>query len=361
MAREAPVGNVAMVPEGLQPCLGQRTLLIRPDKKKVNSRYLAYLLIGPQIQGIIHSKTNGATVSHLNMKDVRELELSELPPLPRQCRIADILSAYDDLIENNRRRIKILEEMARSLYREWFVYFRYPGHEGVPLVDSPLGRIPKGWKKTKFEEILTSSAGGDWGSEQQTGDDSSEVLVVRGTDFDEVAYGGNLRSPIRFINPKSLKTRRLMLGDVIVENSINAKSRCVGTPLIVDEQVLNRLGRDSIAASFCKVFRFNDVLLAPLAYWHIRHLREIHRMEFYQNVATNGIANFQTQKFVSEECLVLPEKEGLRKSVLEPFSEINLQVSLLASQISNLRQTRDLLLPRLLSGQITLDEKATAV
>ena len=63
-----------------------------------------------------------------------------------QRRIAGILSAYDDLIENNQRRIKILEEMARSLYREWFVNFRFPGHEKVPLVDSPLGTIPKGWE-----------------------------------------------------------------------------------------------------------------------------------------------------------------------------------------------------------------------
>ena len=74
--------------------------------------------------------------------------------MPVQRRIAGILSAYDDLIENNQRRIKILEEMARSLYREWFVNFRFPGHEKVPLVDSPLGPIPKGWELQKPKTLL---------------------------------------------------------------------------------------------------------------------------------------------------------------------------------------------------------------
>ncbi len=76
-----------------------------------------------------------------------------LPPLPVQRRIADILSAYDDLIENNNRRIAILEEMAQNLYREWFVHFRFPGHEGVKMVDSPLGPIPEGWEPTTLGDL----------------------------------------------------------------------------------------------------------------------------------------------------------------------------------------------------------------
>lgn len=144
MAREAPVGNVALIPPGLQPCLGQRTLLIRPDHSKVEPSFLNYFLNGPHAQGLIHAKTNGATVAHLNMKDVRTMQLPELPPLPQQRRIAGILSAYDELIENSQRRIRILEAMARALYREWFVDFRFPGHEKLPRIASPLGDIPQG-------------------------------------------------------------------------------------------------------------------------------------------------------------------------------------------------------------------------
>ena len=145
LAREAPVGNVAIVPKNLKVCLGQRTVLIRPDQAKVVPGYLVYLLLGDELQGRIHSQANGATVHHLNMKDIRGLELPPLPSMEEQRRIASILSAYDDLIENNTRRIAILEEMARRLYEEWFVRFRFPGHEGVRMVESELGLVPEGW------------------------------------------------------------------------------------------------------------------------------------------------------------------------------------------------------------------------
>jgi len=82
-----------------------------------------------------------------------------IPPLPTQRKIAAILSAYDDLIENNRRRIEILEEMAQALYREWFVEFRFPGHESVPMVDSPLGKIPEGWEVRKLEAAVELAYG----------------------------------------------------------------------------------------------------------------------------------------------------------------------------------------------------------
>jgi type I restriction enzyme S subunit len=153
IAREAPVGNVAMIPKGLEVCLGQRTVLIRPDQTKADSRFLTYLLLGDEVQGSIHSQTNGATVAHLNMRDIRSLELQFLPDLPTQRKIAGILSAYDDLIENNLRRIKILEQMAQCLYREWFVHFRFPGHESSKFIDSELGQIPKGWEIKKLGQL----------------------------------------------------------------------------------------------------------------------------------------------------------------------------------------------------------------
>ena len=279
----------------------------------------------------------------------------EFPPLPIQRRIAGILSAYDELIENSQRRIRILESMARALYREWFVHFRFPGHESAPRIPSPLGEIPQGWEVIPFDHLLESMTGGDWGSEQSEGRDTAEVIVVRGTDFDEVAYGGQLRAPVRYIKPSSLVSRGLKVGDVIIENSINAKSRSVGTTLLVDGHVLNRLNHDAIAASFCKVFRPHDRRISPLVHLHARHLREDARMEYYQNVAANGIANFQAQKFAKEENLGLPTDQELRAKLINPISAIFQSVGVLASQLSNLRRTRDLLLPRLLSGQIDVE------
>ena len=120
LAREAPVGNVGIVPENVKVCCGQRTVHIRPDRSKIDPGYLVYLMNGDEIQDKIKGYSQGVTVAHLNMEDIRALVLPDIPPLPIQRKIAGVLSAYDDLIEVNTRRIRILEQMAQSVYREWF-------------------------------------------------------------------------------------------------------------------------------------------------------------------------------------------------------------------------------------------------
>lgn len=119
LAREAPVGNVAMVTSDLQPILGQRTVLIRPDPSIVMPRYLQYLLLGEEIQAEMAACSSGATVAHLNLADIRELPLPDLPSPTAQRRIASALAAYDELIENNQARIAILEVLSRTIYSEF--------------------------------------------------------------------------------------------------------------------------------------------------------------------------------------------------------------------------------------------------
>jgi len=160
LAREAPVGNVGIIPPGAEPCLGQRTVLLRPNQGLIEPLYLNYLLSGPELRGRMEALSNGSTVPHLNMGDIRLLELPKLPVLSTQRRIASILSAYDDLIENNTRRIQILEEMAQAIYREWFVEFRFPGHEGARMVDSELGPIPEGWQVAAIGDTVKTLGGG---------------------------------------------------------------------------------------------------------------------------------------------------------------------------------------------------------
>jgi type I restriction enzyme S subunit len=350
------VGDCIYFPNDTQYVFASFLMGIRPHEDSgLDSRYVYYWLRSPEFREPIQASLIGATsLGNLRVSALRDVMVPS-PPLLIQRRIAGILSAYDELIENSQRRIKILETMARTLYREWFVHFRFPGHESVPRVPSPLGDIPQGWEPVSFQRLLKSMTGGDWGSEQPEDRETEAVIVVRGTDFDEVAYGGQLRSPVRYIKPSSLASRGLKVGDVIIENSINAKSRSAGTTLLVDNHVLNRLGQEAIAASFCKVFRPHDRRVAPLIHLHARHLREDGRMEYYQNVAANGIANFQAQKFAKEEHLVLPSTEAERTKLIEPISALFEDVAVLASQLSNLRRTRDLLLPRLLSGQIDVE------
>lgn len=122
-----------------------------PDADKSDVRFVKYYIDSIKIG--MQSISKGTTQDNLSVDKLLSFEF-KVPPLPEQKRIAGILSAYDDLIENNLRRIKILEEMAQSLYREWFVHFRFPGHESIPMQDSPLGKIPVGWEVKSMPEAV---------------------------------------------------------------------------------------------------------------------------------------------------------------------------------------------------------------
>ena len=148
-AREAPAGNVAIIKNGEKVCLGQRTVLLRPNKKLVNPDFLAYFLLAPEQQYGLLGTANGATVAHVNVPTIRDLKI-QLPSLEVQTRIAEIITAYDDLIENNQNQIKLLEEAAQRLYKEWFVDLRFPGHETTPITDG----IPEGWKRERLVDIV---------------------------------------------------------------------------------------------------------------------------------------------------------------------------------------------------------------
>lgn len=150
--REAPAGEVGRFTATTgNYFLGQRLFLYRPDPAKLDWNYLAYVLQSHQIQGWVQGAAYGATVPHLAVSDMEHLKIP-VPPINVQKKIGDILSAYDDLIENNLKRIKLLEEMAQITYEEWFVRLRFPGHESTPI--NPETGLPEGWSKTKLKSVL---------------------------------------------------------------------------------------------------------------------------------------------------------------------------------------------------------------
>ena len=349
---EGLLGSAAIVPESSRYLHNQRLGLIQ-NLNDVNKRFLYYLFNSHPVRQQIRASCSGVKVRHTSPSRIYDVKV-DIPPHPTQRKIAAVLSAYDDLIENNLRRIKILEEMAQNIYREWFVKFRFPGYERVRFVDSPLGPIPEGWEAVRFSDLLASGLGGDWGLDEPDAKEDSPVFVIRGTDFDSIVNGTALRTPRRFITPTSQAKRQLQAGDLLVENSINAKSRCVGTTLLITDGVLRRLSNPAIAASFCKVYRFKDQLLAPLAHLHMRHLYGEGNMAFYQNVATNGIGNFQSQRFLESEYLVFPTNLQRQKEMLGFLNDLT--SSTLADQTFTLRRTRDLLLLKLISGEVDVSE-----
>ena len=159
LTREAPLGEVGMIRTDDRVFLGQRTVLYRADSSMLDSRYLLYALQGADLQQQIRAFGSGSTVEHMRVPDAKEL-LVALPDLETQRQIGSILGRLDDLIENNTWRIAILEEMARRIFEEWFVHFRAPGCEGLPLIDSPLGPIPMGWEVRPIGEVFEVTGGG---------------------------------------------------------------------------------------------------------------------------------------------------------------------------------------------------------
>ncbi|MBR1208928.1 MULTISPECIES: restriction endonuclease subunit S [unclassified Bradyrhizobium] len=141
-------GQVAVVPDRLAGANLARQaglIAIRPD---VHAPYVKYFLMSPRGRAELFQRTQGAVQQVINLSDLKKVKI-RLPARRTQKRIADILSAYDDLIENNRRRIALLEEAARMLYREWFVHFRYPGHEHARIIDG----LPEGWERRTLGNI----------------------------------------------------------------------------------------------------------------------------------------------------------------------------------------------------------------
>lgn len=158
LTQAAPIlGSPAFVPDEPVMLHNQRLGLVQiKPGVKVDERFLYYSMLSESARGQVRATATGATVRHTAPERLYRVRIG-FPDIGVQRSVGEILSSIDDLIENNRRRVAVLEEMARAIYREWFVKFRYPGHEDVPLVDSALGLIPEGWSAGILDDIVTVS------------------------------------------------------------------------------------------------------------------------------------------------------------------------------------------------------------
>ena len=308
---EATLNRYAMIPEGFRGCLGRRLALIRPNPDVVDGRFLFYSFFSSDWRKTISKNVlSGSTVDRIPLTRFPEFEIS-IPPLPTQRKIAGILSAYDDLIENNTRRIAILEETAQAIYREWFVHFRFPGHEGVRMVESELGMIPEGWEVVKLGDVI------------------------------ELAYGNGLKKESRIPGPFPVYGSGGIVG--------YHDAGLAGGPGIV-------VGRKGNVGS---------------VFWSEEDFYPIDTVFFVQtDICLHYVYyNLQRQNFINTDAAV----PGLSRNqayllpflvpdsvTLEQFYQYVVSVfrhlrSLGMTNV-NLRRTRDLLLPRLVSGEVDVSE-----
>ncbi len=306
---------------------------IRP-RESLDHRFLFYnFLYIEQSKGFDQFFT-GATIKHLPGEKLAKVEVL-VPPLPIQQRIAGILSAYDDLIENNQRRIRILEEMARSLYREWFVHFRFPGHENHPRVPSPLGEIPKGWEVRKLGEIA----------------DVNRAQISPKKAPDEIHYidissvsPGQIDSitTYAFEDAPGRARRIVRHGDVIWS--------CVRPNRRSHAQVMHPEAY-TIASTGFAVLTATKV---PFTFLYFATTTDDF-VAFLTNNATGAAYPAVTASTFEKADLLVPSAPLLVTFADATIPMVN-EIHTLQRQIQTLRRTRDLLLPRLLLGQIELLE-----
>lgn len=332
LAREAPAGNVGIIPDGIKVCLGQRTVLIRPDRRQVYPYYLNYYLNAPKQRHRLLSNSNGATVSHVNMPIIRNLPV-DLPDLDTQRCIADVLAAYDKLIENNRKQIKLLEEAAQRLYKEWFVDLRFPGHETTPIVNG----LPEGWHMGSLLDLADVVRGCSYSSEEIIG--GEKTLINLGN---LKPFGGFRPGYAKPYSGKLRDNQRVKKGDVIVgltEQAIGlagyaALIPAVPSGCVISADLLKLIPHDSIPAVFVyAVLRFGQLseLISPLANGtKIKHLRPESLSRATTLLPSGRLANDYAK-------------------VIAPFYD---QISQSNQQIVAAREARNRLLPKLMSGEI---------
>jgi type I restriction enzyme S subunit len=280
-------------------------------------------------------------VPHISGKQILDYEFA-LPPLPIQQRIAGILSAYDELIENSQRRIKILEAMARALYHEWFVHFRFPSHENHPRVASPLGEIPQGWEVKRLDEVCRSIQDGDWIETKDQGGEDYRLLQISNVGVGKFIETGNFRYVTQETFER-LRCNEIVPGDLLVAR--------MPTP-IGRGWLVTKMPWRMITAVDVAIIRAEPTVIHPL--FLVKAWNEFSNLQRIAAQASGTTRLRITRRELAAMEFVIPPI-AVQQQFAEVVQSQSAMIDALRQQIQNLRSTRDLLLPRLLSGQIEVE------
>ncbi|HFD32410.1 MAG TPA: restriction endonuclease subunit S [Gammaproteobacteria bacterium] len=330
MAREAPAGNVAIIKSDEPHCLGQRTVHIRPNPELIDPDFLTYFLVAPRQQAALLKNQIGVHVGHVNMKDIRKLPLEDLPPMEEQMKRAQIISKYDDLIENNKRRIELLEESARQLYKEWFVRFRFPGHEHVKIIDG----VPDGWKKTTADQAIEILSGGTpktkvpdyWNGDISfyTPKDSTNTVYVSDTEKTITSLG--LEKCASKLYPKDTL--------FITARGTVGKLNLAQKPMAMNQSCYALVGKEPV----------NQIYLFFAMQAGIQQVKSRAVGAVFDAIIKD---TFKVIPFVVPPERLIDEFTDYAEPILK-------QIDCLLSSTEKLTQARDILLPKLMSGEIAV-------
>ena len=303
------VARSCIVPSEILPArVNQHVAIIRPNPNILDSYYLlSYLQVNQQY--LLALASTGATRNALTKRMIEKLTIP-LMPLPAQRKIASILSSYDSLIENNTKRIRLLEQMAENLYKEWFVRFRFPGHENTEFVDG----LPKGWEKDKLESICKFERG-----KNITSGEMKE---------------GNIPVIAAGVAPSGFHNQANVHGTSITMSSSGANAGFIA------------IHYGDIWAADCSYISETSTKNIFYIYQLLDNLRVV-----ITNMQRGAAQPHVYAKDINNLKICIPSKE-LRKAANDRLSAIHKQIYYLQQQSALLTCQRDLLLPRLMSGKL---------
>ncbi len=333
---EAPLGEVAQVRTPEKIALAQRIILLRGNPQVIDQQYYFQVLKSTFVQAGLQMRGTGTTVLGIRQNELRQVEIPYYS-LPTQRKIAAILGAYDDLIENNTRRIKILEEMAQTIYREWFVEFRFPGHEKVKMVESELGLIPEGWQIVKLSDIVELT---------RTGVTPSKFPKEIFAHFSIPAFDSG-RLPTLDSGETIKSSKCVVPSDCVLMSKLNPHIPRVWLPFI------NTVHRPIASTEFLIIKPKTQVDCVYL--FHLFQSPEFSREFSVQRLGTSHSHQRVSPEGFLGMSILLPNESLLNEFRAKVSPMVDL-CNALRLKNANLRKTRDLLLPKLISGELDVSD-----
>ncbi len=324
------IGLVGIVGDTLHLANQTENCVKLVDCDGIDPLFLYYFLLSPKGQDEIKRGTVGAVQAKLPIKNIENIEVS-LPSLEEQRRIAGILGAIDDKIENNRRINTNLELQAQALFEEWI----------------SKSKTSKG----VFNDIIQTTLAGDWGQETTQGNYTHEVYCIRGADIPSLRNGDKGKMPIRYILEKNYKAKQLRANDLVIEISGGSPTQSTGRICMITKSLLDRLGKDVVCTNFCRAITpKNGYAIFIFLYWQMLYNKNT--MFSYEN-GTTGIKNLNITDLISKEPIDIPKQEDVDKLnvVLQPIYD---QIYANGLQNETLATLRDTLLPKLMNGEIKI-------
>ena len=327
------LGQVGLIPHETKfpkYLVSQSQMKVKVDSTRVDAKFLYYYFRSPSVIQLIKNLAITSGVPHINLGILKKFPV-HIPALEVQRQIASVLSSYDDLIENNRRRIELLEQAARLLYKEWFVHFRFPGHEHVKIVDG----VPEGWKNSNVPDVIEINP-------RESTQKGNSIRYIPMSSLSETGMTINTEEVEIRENQTNVRFRN---GDVLLARI---------TPCLENGKTafVNVLEKDEVACGSTEFIVMRGRQVSSYFTYCFARTEELRGHAINSMIGSSGRQRVQVSAFRDYQVTIPP------RELLELFDEFASpcfkQIEILQRENTHLKKARDLLLPRLMNGEIAI-------